>query len=185
MQPTPFQTFAHLTSPMLTGSYLAGTDLNTRSGTVSNALSTACSPCLAGAFPTSLHLARPSLSAPRRSTPLGVATEMISCEKPSRCKQPLPSPTFPGLSRPHPSIDYRCPPHTRRSTFSNALSTVVSPCCSTPGHAIPHLSRHRHSIPIPSASDQTEIHQVGWTLLYLLHIRFVNTRYNMFCKIFT
>jgi hypothetical protein len=27
MQPSPFQTFAHLTSPMLAGSYLAGADL--------------------------------------------------------------------------------------------------------------------------------------------------------------
>ena len=132
MQPSPFQTFAHLTSPMLTGSYLAGADLNTRRMTITNHLSTVVSPCLAGAFPTSVHLARPSLSAPRRSTPLGVSTEMISCKKPSRCKQPLPNPTAPGLSRPHPSIDYRCPPHTRRSTFSNALSTVDSPCCSMP-----------------------------------------------------
>jgi hypothetical protein len=41
------------------------------------------------------------------------------------------------------------------------------------------------TIPIPSAPVQTEIHQVGVTLLYLLHIRFVNTRYNMFCKLFT
>ena len=65
------------------------------------------------------------------------------------------------------------------------LTVLTVPYPTEPGLAPSCLIPPLDTIPIPSAPSQTEIHQVGVTPLYLLHIRFVNTRYNMFCKLFT